>query len=40
LKDCWLGGDEEIQTDDKLFLSISSKLPELIEVEEAALEKL
>jgi len=40
LKDCWLGGDEEIQTDDTLFLAASSKLAELIEVEEAELEKL
>ena len=40
LNDCWLGGDEEIKTDDKLFLSVGSKLPELIQVEEAELEKL
>lgn len=40
LKGCWLGGDEEIQTNDSLFLSASSKLAELIEVKEATLVKL
>lgn len=40
LKDCWLAGDEEIQTDNGLFLSISAKLPELIEIKESALVKL
>ena len=40
LRDCWLAGDEEIRTDDTLFLSICPKLAELIEVKEAELEKL
>jgi hypothetical protein len=40
LNDCWLGGDEEIKTDDDLFLSISSKIGEIIEVKEAELVKL
>ncbi|MDR1120039.1 MAG: hypothetical protein LBM08_03900 [Dysgonamonadaceae bacterium] len=40
LNDCWLDGDEVIKTDDTLFLSVSSKLSELIEVKEAELEKL
>lgn len=40
LNDCFLGGDEEIKTDDTLFLSVSAKLPELIRVEECELEKL
>ena len=40
LKQCWLGGDEEIQTNDGLFLSASSKLPELIQIKEAELVKL
>jgi len=40
LNDCWLNGDEEIKTNDDLFLSISPKLTELIEVKEAELEKL
>lgn len=40
LNDCWLGGDEEIKTNDDLFLSASAKIAELIKVEEAELEKL
>jgi hypothetical protein len=40
LNDCWLGGDEEIKTNDELFLSASAKIAELIKVEEAELEKL
>ncbi len=40
LKGCWLGGDEEIQTNDALFLAASSKLAEIIEVKEATLSKL
>jgi hypothetical protein len=40
LNNCWLGGDEEIKTDDSLFLAASSKIAEIIEVKEAELEKL
>lgn len=40
LNECWLGGDEEIRTDDTLFLSVSGRIAELIEVKEAELEKL
>ncbi len=40
LKNCWLDGDEEIKTDDSLFLGVSAKLGELIEIEEAELKKL
>lgn len=40
LNDCWLAGDEEIKTDDTLFISVSGKLAELIAVEECELEKL
>jgi hypothetical protein len=40
LKNCWLGGDEEIQTDDRLFLGISGQLGEIIEVAEATIKKL
>jgi hypothetical protein len=39
LNDCWLAGDEEIKTDDALFLSVSPKLTELIETREAELEE-
>lgn len=40
LGNCWLGGDEEIKTDDALFLGVSAKLADLIEVKEAELKKL
>lgn len=40
LNECWLGGDEEIRTSDDLFLSVSGKLSEIIEIKEAELEKL
>jgi len=40
LNSCWIDGDEEIKTDDSLFLAASSKLAELIEVKEAELVKL
>jgi hypothetical protein len=40
LNGCWLAGDEEIKTQDSLFLSASGKLGELIEVKESELVKL
>lgn len=40
LKNCWLGGDEEIQTEDKYFLGVSQILSELINIKEGALKKL
>lgn len=40
LENCFLGGSEEIKTDDDLFLGVAGKLAELIEVKEAELVKL
>lgn len=40
LKNCWLGGDEEIQTEDKYFLGVSQVLAELIDIKEGKLKKL
>jgi len=40
LNDCWLGGDEEIKTNDDLFLSVSPKVLELNEIKTAELVKL
>ncbi|WP_107039967.1 hypothetical protein [Brumimicrobium mesophilum] len=40
LKNCMVAGDEEIQKDDAYFLAASSKIPEIIEIKEAKLEKL
>ncbi|NCC74186.1 MAG: hypothetical protein EOM06_12395 [Sphingobacteriia bacterium] len=37
LNNCWLGGSEEIKTDDDLFLSAGAKISELITVKEAEL---
>lgn len=40
LNGAWLAGNEDIKKDDTLFLSVSAKLSELIEVKEAELVKL
>lgn len=40
LRQCWLGGDEEIRTNDRLFLAVSGKIADIVEVGEAELEKL
>ncbi|MCX6232616.1 MAG: hypothetical protein NTZ33_13855 [Bacteroidetes bacterium] len=39
LDNCWLGGSEEIKTDDTLFLSAGAKLAELIEIRDAEIVK-
>lgn len=39
LKGGWLEGDEELQTEDKYFLSISSQIDALIETTEVAIKK-
>jgi len=40
LRDCWLGGDETIQTDDDKFLGVSGVLDEIVKVAEAKIKKL
>ncbi len=40
LNSCWLGGDEDIKTDDKLFLGAGQVLAEIIKVSEASITKL
>ncbi|MBE9487989.1 MAG: hypothetical protein IMY73_02295 [Bacteroidetes bacterium] len=40
LKYCWLGGDIEIQKEDKYFLGISSTLSELVEIKAGQLKKI
>lgn len=37
---CWLEGDEEIRTNDTLFLNIATKLEGLIEAKESTLKKI
>ena len=36
----WVEGDEEIRTDDELFLAAAAKMGELMQVKEAELKKL
>lgn len=40
LKQCWIAGDEEIQTNDEYFLSVVPVLGALAEVKEAEIKKL
>ncbi len=40
LENCWLDGDEEIKTNDSLFMSVSGQLAEIIELKEATIKKL
>lgn len=40
LRECWLGGSEEIRKNDDLFMAASGVLDQLINVKEAELEKL
>lgn len=37
MKNCWLGGDEEIQTDDSLFLSANTVLGGIVKLKTASL---
>jgi len=37
---CWLGGSENIKTDDDLFYAVGKQLVEIIQVKEAELVKL
>ena len=37
---CWLGGDEEIKTNDSLFLAVSTQLEEVLAFKKAELQKL
>lgn len=40
LKNCWLHGDEEILTNDSLFLAVSTQLDKVLEFKKAELVKL
>lgn len=40
LNQCWLAGDEEIKTDDTLFMGVAAKLDEIIQMAEATIKKL
>jgi hypothetical protein len=36
---CWLGGDEEIRTDDDLFMSVMPSLQKMVEIKKVDLKK-
>lgn len=40
INNCWLGGDEEIRTDDSYFLAAGGQIDKIIEVREASVKKL
>lgn len=40
LNNCWLGGDEEIRTDDEYFFAASAQVSGLMEAKNAELKKL
>lgn len=40
LEVCWLGGDEEIKTNDDYFLAVSRQLTELVKVQDSYIKKL
>ena len=40
LENCWLGGDENIKTDDEKFFGVSAKLADILEMKQAELKKL
>lgn len=40
LRECWLGGSEDIRKNDDMFMAASGVLDQLIDVKEAELEKL
>lgn len=40
LKNCWIEGDEDIMTDDGLFLGACGQLSEIVQVREGQLKKL
>lgn len=40
LNHCWLAGDDEIKTNDKLFMGVAAKLDQIIETAEASIKKL
>ncbi len=40
IANCWLGGDEEIKTEDCYFLGLSGKIAQLVEVKEGEIKEL
>ncbi|MFB9897821.1 hypothetical protein [Hallella seregens] len=40
LNQLWVAGDEEIKTDDELFMAVSNRMDEVLKVKEAEIKKL
>ena len=40
LQNCWLGGDDEIKTNDRLFIAAAMQVGELFDIAETSLKKL
>ncbi len=40
LNQLWVAGDEEIKTDDSLFMAVCAKMEEVLKIKEAAVKKL
>lgn len=40
LNNCWLGGDEDVKTNDDYFLAVSGQLDKVIEIKDAEIKKL
>jgi len=40
LHNCWLGGDDDIKTNDDYFLAVSSRLESIIQIKDAEIKKL
>lgn len=40
LTNCWLGGDDELRTEDRYFMGLSQKVSELVEIKVGELKKL
>ncbi len=40
LNQLWVAGDEEIKTDDELFMAVSNRMDEVLKVKEAEIKKM
>ncbi len=40
LSNCWLGGDEELRSDDRYFMGLSQKISDIIEIKVGEIKKL
>ncbi len=40
IANCWLGGNEELRSEDKYFMGLSQKISELVEITTGEIKKL